>query len=86
MLRSGIASPSEVRLTSARRSAKRIHDILDRIHVALIAGAVPRHDLQHLLALLAAWREQPIDPRLAVVIDEIDLREQVKITKHMRSA
>ena len=74
-------------MTSERWSAKRAHDILDhldRIQVALIPDAAPRHDLQHLLALLAAWREQPIDPRLAVVIDEIDLREQVKITKHMR--
>ena len=45
----GIASSSEVILTSARRSARRIHDILDHldcVQVALIVGAFPRHDLQ----------------------------------------
>jgi hypothetical protein len=89
-------SPVDVLLTaqempngslSRRRVAKRGRDILDhldRVRLALISGAIPRRDLERLVDLLAEQREQTIDPGLAAVIDEINLRAQVEIAKHMR--
>jgi hypothetical protein len=73
---------------SRRRAAKQGRDILDhldRIRLALISGAIPRRDLERLVALLAEQREQALDPGLAAVIDEIDLRAQVEIAKHLRN-
>ncbi len=92
------ANPVDVLLTaqempngslSRRRAAKRGRDILDqldRVRLALISGAIPRRDLERLVALLAEQREQAIDPGLTAVIDEINLRAQVELAKHLRDS
>jgi hypothetical protein len=68
-----------------RRSVKRGRDILDQLEglrLALMAGAVPRLRLKRLVELVARQRAAVADPRLAAVLDEIELRAQVELAKY----
>jgi hypothetical protein len=67
-----------------RRSVERGHDILDQLdelRLALIAGAVPRRRLERMVELVAHRRTAVADPRLAAVLDEIDLRARIELAK-----
>jgi len=68
----------------SRRARRRAHDLLDRldeIRAALLAGVLPEGVLRALAARLAEARDQVDDPRLAAVLDEVDLRAQVELAK-----
>ena len=68
-----------------RRSVKRGRDILGQLEglrLALMAGAVPRLRLEQLVELVARQRTAVADPRLAAVLDEIELRAQVELAKY----
>ncbi|MBY0431354.1 MAG: flagellar assembly protein FliX [Rhodospirillales bacterium] len=70
-----------------RRMAKRGEDILDsleEIRVGLILGQVPKERLVALARVVRAGREQIDDPRLAAVLDEIELRAEVELAKLTR--
>jgi len=56
-------------------------DRLDELRRHILAGAVPRDRLEALARAAAAARPQVDDPRLAEVLDEIDLRAQVELAK-----
>jgi hypothetical protein len=67
-----------------RRSVERGRDILDQLEglrLALIAGAVPRRRLERMVELVARRRTAVADPRLAAVLDEIDLRTRIELAK-----
>jgi hypothetical protein len=48
-----------------------------------LAGALSRRSLERLTALVATERAHAVDPRLASVLDEIELRAKVELAKHM---
>ena len=56
-------------------------DLLDDVRVGLLSGIVPRGRLQSLLDSLKGRRETIEDPRLAQLIDEIELRASVELAK-----
>jgi hypothetical protein len=56
-------------------------DRLDELRRDILTGAVPRDRLQALANAAAAARPRVEDPRLAEVLDEIDLRAQVELAK-----
>ncbi len=56
-------------------------DLLDDVRVGLLSGVIPRGRLQSLLDTLKGRRESIEDPRLAQLIDEIDLRASVELAK-----
>ncbi|MCH8181710.1 MAG: flagellar assembly protein FliX [Proteobacteria bacterium] len=71
--------------TSGRRRAfmrgSNMLDLLDEVRVGLLSGVVPRGRLQSLLDALKGRRESVEDPRLAQLIDEIELRASVELAK-----
>ena len=56
-------------------------DQLDKVKVGLLTGELPRSTLQQLAQTIATHRDQTLDPKLAEILDEIDLRAQVELAK-----
>ncbi len=65
-----------------RRRGHSILDRLEELRLGLLSGGLSRRSLEHLGALVAVERAQAVDPRLAQVLDEIDLRAKVELAKH----
>ena len=77
----GAESASEEGAKKAKKRAIDLLDQLDRIKVGLLTGDMPLDALQHLSQTLASHRENVLDPRLAEILDEIDLRAQIEMAK-----
>lgn len=75
------SSTSEEAAKKARKRAADLLDHLDKIRVGLLTGELPASTLQQLAHTIATHREQVMDPKLAEIIDEIDLRAQVELAK-----
>jgi len=70
-----------------RRLIRRGEDILDRLEElrhALLAGSVPKERLIQLAQMVRARRDTVSDPRLATILDEIELRAEVELAKLSR--
>jgi Class II flagellar assembly regulator len=68
----------------AKRAARRGEDLLDRLEElqqALLVGALPRERLVQLAQLVRTRRDHAADPRLASILDEIELRCRVELAK-----
>ncbi|MBI4183087.1 MAG: flagellar assembly protein FliX [Proteobacteria bacterium] len=70
----------------ARQRAEAMLDELDEIRRALVVGGVPRDRLERLLKLVRVRRELADNPRLAAILDEIELRARVELAKFGRYA
>ncbi|MDD3029637.1 MAG: flagellar assembly protein FliX [Alphaproteobacteria bacterium] len=84
---SGILGLQEVddALARASKGKLRAEDILDRLddlRLDLLDGGVSRDKLLQLAHVVQTRRAQVQDPRLAEILDEIDLRAQVELAKH----
>ncbi len=78
------ATDGEARRTLVRHG----DDILDRleeIRLGLLAGGLSRQRLIALASLVRNRRDAVADPRLAAILDEIDLRAQVELAKYGRA-
>jgi hypothetical protein len=67
-----------------KRAVKRAADMLDTlegIRIDLLMGEVPVPRLAALIRLVRLQRDQINDPRLAHILDEIELRARVEIAK-----
>lgn len=76
----GVEDPTD----GQRRARQRGEDILDRLDELrsfLLLGAVPRERVAQLAQMVRSQRDQVDDPRLARILDEIDLRAQVELAK-----
>jgi hypothetical protein len=87
---SGILGVQEVddALAHASRGKMRAQDILDRLEdlrIELLTGAISREKLTQLARMVTARRAQVTDPRLAEILDEIDLRAQVELAKYAQA-
>ncbi len=72
---------SEEAAKKARKRASDLLDHLDQVKVGLLTGELPRSTLQQLAHTISLHREQALDPKLAEILDEIDLRAQVELAK-----
>ncbi|MCA1989088.1 MAG: flagellar assembly protein FliX [Desulfarculus sp.] len=73
---------------SRQRMIRHAEDILDRLEEVrrgLLLGIVPRETLNNLAQMVRARRETAQDPRLAALLDEIELRAEVEIAKLSRA-
>lgn len=61
--------------------AEDLLDRLDQIRVGLLTGGLSIATLKSIVARLEARRRDGIDPRLAGIIDEIELRAKVELAK-----
>ncbi|OIQ90891.1 flagellar assembly protein FliX [mine drainage metagenome] len=67
-----------------RRLIQRGEDILDKledVRHGLLIGAIPKDKLVALAQLVRTRRDTVGDPRLAAVLDEIELRAEVELAK-----
>ena len=69
------------RHAKARRHGEALLDELDQLRLDLLTGTLPRARLERLAALSAAQRDRIDDPRLAEIIEEIELRVAVELAK-----
>lgn len=70
-----------------RRLVRRGEEILDRledVRRALLLGVVPKDMLLQLAQMVRSRREATPDPRLAALLDEIELRAEVELAKLTR--
>jgi hypothetical protein len=71
-------------LAGRRRAVQRGSSLLDRLEdlrLGLLAGIVPRERLRQLADLAQSARDGVDDPRLAELLDQIDLRVAVELAK-----
>lgn len=61
--------------------AEDLLDRLDQIRVGLLTGRMSRATLTSIVDHLAARRRDGVDPRLAGLIDDIELRAKVELAK-----
>jgi hypothetical protein len=83
----GILGVQEVddALAHASRGKLRALDILDQLEdlrIEILTGTISREKLTRLAQIVKARRGQISDPRLAEILDEIDLRAQVELAKY----
>ena len=69
------------RRARAARRGRDMLDLLDDVRDGLLTGGVSRATLTRLVALVNVEREDFIDPGLAEVLNEIDLRARVELAK-----
>lgn len=72
-------------LAHASKGKLRAQDILDRLddlRLQLLSGAISKDKLVQLARMVSSRRAQVTDPRLAEILDEIDLRAQVELAKY----
>lgn len=66
----------------ARQRAELMLDRLEDIRNGLLLGGIPRAQLEELARVARQTREGAIDPALAEVLDDIELRARVEIAKY----
>ncbi len=66
----------------ATRRADEMLDLLDGIRLGLLDGRIPRGKLESLLRIVRVNRDEIPDPRLAQVLDEVELRASVELAKY----
>jgi hypothetical protein len=82
----GLLSIQEIpdAMVGRRRAIRRGDVLLDRLEdlrLGILAGVVPRDRLEELARLARTARDAVDDPRLAAILDEIDLRAAVELAK-----
>lgn len=74
-------STSEEANAQARARGEMLLARLDEIRHGLLTGRIPRHTLDELARTVRAKRAQVKSPKLAEVLDEIELRAEVELAK-----
>ncbi len=64
-----------------RRRGEELLNYLDDLHLGLLSGRMSLGAIEQLAAVVAAKRGQVDDPRLAQVLDEIEVRAAVELAK-----
>lgn len=75
-------------LDRAARGKLRAEDLLDKLddlRMDVLSGAVSKTKLERLAASVQSRRAEVSDPKLAQILDEIDLRAQVELAKFTRA-
>ena len=71
-------------LAGNRREQRRGVDLLDRLdelRLGLLTGSLPLAAIERLVGLVSSRRGKVDDPRLAAVLDEIEVRAAVELAK-----
>lgn len=70
----------------AKRRGEQVLNLLDQIRIGILSGSLSMAQLTELAQVVRARRERADDPRLAEILDEIELRAEVELAKFARSA
>lgn len=74
-------SEEEVRRRKLAQQGKNMLDELENLRRDLLIGAIPGERLQGLARQLSVQKQSVADPRLAALIDDIELRVAVELAK-----
>lgn len=66
----------------ARRRGESLLDQLEELRLGLLTGELPRATVERLAVMVAQRRTSVDDPRLAEILDEIELRAAVELAKY----
>lgn len=66
------------------RRGKDLLDTLDDLRIGLLTGTIPQNRLADLAHMVRMQRDAVADPRLASLLDEIELRAEVELAKLSR--
>lgn len=66
----------------ARQRGNEILDRLDELRHGLLMGSLTRNQIENLARLVRLQRETISDPRLAEILDQIELRAEVELAKY----
>ncbi len=61
--------------------AEEMLDLLDDVRHGLLMGVLPEHKLRRLLALSNTKRDGFLDPKLGLILSDIELRAKVELAK-----
>ena len=75
------ASAYNGRRSAPRRRGEEMLDKLEEMRLGLLAGGLPAAAVERLADLVAARRGAVDDPRLAEILDEIEVRAAVELAK-----
>jgi len=79
------ATSRQRRQTQGLRQGEDMLDRLEEIRLGLLLGAIPKERLMDLARLVRTRREQAPDRQLDALLDEIELRAEVELTKLARA-
>lgn len=65
-----------------KKRANLILNEMDDLRLALLTGTITKEQLLRLSSMVQSQKEKIDDPRLAAVLDEIDLRARVELAKY----
>ncbi len=77
----GVSDPTHQQKGPVFRRAEALIDHLERMRDGILAGVIPRPQLEDLVSRLAERRPQEKDPLLLALLDEIELRAKVELAK-----
>ena len=66
------------------KAGKRASDLLEhleKVRLGLLTGELPKDVLSQLTYTISTHREKVMNPKLAEILDEVDLRAQVELAK-----
>lgn len=69
------------RASKGKKRAQEMLDKLDEIRLALLSGEIPTQHIVELARTIQSRRAHVDDPKLAEILDEVDLRAQVELAK-----
>ncbi|MCK5519224.1 MAG: flagellar assembly protein FliX, partial [Alphaproteobacteria bacterium] len=72
-------STSEESNRKARKRASDLMEHLEKVRIGLLTGELPKNVLSQLAHTISTHRDKVMDPRLAEILDEVDLRAQVEL-------
>ncbi len=78
-------SASEEAMKKAKQRASLLLDHLDQVRIGILTGGIPIAALQQLTRIVGQHRDKIMDPKLAEILDEVDLRVQVELAKHSQN-
>jgi len=74
-------STSEESNRKARKRASDLLEHLEKVRIGLLTGELSKNVLSQLAHTISTHRDKVMDPRLAEILDEVDLRAQVELAK-----
>lgn len=77
----GVSDPTHQQKGPAFRRAENLIEHLERMRDGILAGVIPRPQLEDLVQRLAERRPREHDPLLISLLDEIELRAKVELAK-----
>lgn len=82
----GLSQEDQKGNKDAHGQGERLLQHLEDIRTGLLLGGIPKEKLRELAVSVKQQREGFVDPRLAEILDDIELRARIELAKYDQSA